>query len=382
MKKKICIFLVLVLIAALFFVACRQTDTTQTSDSSKTQSEGSAKQPDQPGDTQADLLADEYFSKLPKEPVKGGAPLKNPNNNDYVWVCQYNSLPLFINNDYIGLDAAARDFGINIRKAGPQNIDLPALVAAVEQQLALRPAGVTVVGWDPSLKVAIDKLIDAGIPVVCDDADVPDSKRLAFIGGNWYDAGVEQARAMAPYLEGKSGKVATIGVQALDSTDDSHRGFKETMAKLNPNIEVIGVYDTASDPAVATRVVTDLIRATPDLVGVAGFDSIAGPAIATAIRETNKKGQVFGTCCDGEVEHLQPVKDGYLVAAVAAKAMIETYYAMNLLYDYNNSTLGWTDDDVTNNITNIPQYVYIGFIVATPQNVDALLAAKMKQASK
>ena len=50
-----------------------------------------------------------------------------------------------------------------------------------------------VVGWDPSLGVAIDKAIAAGIPVITVDADVPNSNRLAFVGTDWYDLGAEQA---------------------------------------------------------------------------------------------------------------------------------------------------------------------------------------------
>lgn len=374
---KILAAILVISLVVITFYACKSATTTETDTEITTKSETSETKEKTQEATQAArlLTADEYFSDLPTAPVEGGAPLKDPNNKDYVWVCQYNSLPLFVNNDYIGLDAAARDFGINVIKAGPQDIDLPAFIAAIEQQIALKPAGVVVVGWDPSLQVAIDKLIDAGIPVVTDDADVPNSKRLTFIGGNWYDAGVEQAKAMAPYLEGKTGKVAVIGQQTNENTTQSYNGFKDAMSNLNPDIEVIGIYDSEADPGVTTQVATDLILSNKDLVGLAGFDSVSGPGIATAIRETGKKGQIFGTCCDAEAEHLQAVKDGYLVAAVAAKAKIETYYAMRLLYDYNNSTLNWTNDDVTNNIINIPQYVYIGFLTATPQNVDALLAA-------
>ena len=36
----------------------------------------------------------------------------------------------------------------------------------------------------------------ARIPVVCVDADVPASKRMAFIGTDWFDLGVRQAEAI------------------------------------------------------------------------------------------------------------------------------------------------------------------------------------------
>jgi len=327
------------------------------------------------GKTELDAEFEAYYEKLPKEPVPDGLPLKHPDNDVYVWVCPLNSLPLFVNNDYVGLDLAAKELGVTVKKTGPQEWDIPATVAALEQQIALKPAGVIVPGFDPTLNVPVNKLIEAGIPVVCTDADLPNSKRLAFIGGSWYDQGVEQAKAMAPYLEGKTGKVATIGLQGTDDTYEAKQGFVDTMAVLNPNIEVTGIYDSKADSMTVTRVATDLIQGTPDLLGLAGFDNICGPSIATAIRETGKKGQIYATSCDVEPEQLQTVKEGYIIATVGAKAKLQTYYAVKLLYDYNHSPLRWTDDDITNGVTNIPEYVYIGFITVTPENVDVFIAA-------
>src|SRR5690242_14136476 len=124
----------------------------------------------------------------------------------YVWACQYQSLPLFVNNDYYGLDWAAKELNVTVEKIGPQKIDLPAFIASIEQAIVKKPAGMMVVGWDPSLGVAIDKAIEAGIPVITIDADVPNSKRLAFVGTDWYELGAEQAKAVAPFLKGKTGK--------------------------------------------------------------------------------------------------------------------------------------------------------------------------------
>ena len=54
-----------------------------------------------------------------------------------------------------------------------------------------------VVGWDPNALIpAIDRAVESGVPVVCVDADVPGSKRLAFIGTDWYDLGVRQGEAV------------------------------------------------------------------------------------------------------------------------------------------------------------------------------------------
>ena len=115
-------------------------------------------------------------------------------------------LPLFVAHDHPALFQAGRELGVRVTIAGPDTVDIPGLVAAVEQTAARRPTGMMVVGWDPSALIpAIDRAVESGIAVVCVDADVPGSKRQAFIGTDWRDLGVRQGEAMVRGLAGPQG---------------------------------------------------------------------------------------------------------------------------------------------------------------------------------
>jgi ABC-type sugar transport system substrate-binding protein len=104
-------------------------------------------------------------------------------NEEYVWLSANANLPLFVAHDHPTLRLAGETLGVKVTIAGPNSVDIRGLVEAVEQTAARKPAGMMVVGWDPSgLIPAINSAIDAGIPVVCVDADVPNSKRYSFIG--------------------------------------------------------------------------------------------------------------------------------------------------------------------------------------------------------
>ncbi len=301
-------------------------------------------------------------------------PAENVSDEVYVWACQYNSLPLFVNNDYIGMDLIAQQLGVTVKKIGPQEVDLPAFIAAIEQEIPKKPDGMMVVGWDASLATAIDEAMDAGIPVVTVDADVPGSKRICFVGTNWYDLGVEQAKAVAPYLEGKTGKAVLIGIPGADNTVSALNGYTATLAQLAPGIEVVQqVYDSTSNAQKVAETITNLIQSDASILAVAGTDSTCGPGIAQAIKETGKVGTVYGTCVDAEPEHLQGVKDGALVAAVGQKRHFFTYYGVRMLFDYNHNGIQFTKDDKSAGITPIPTTISTGFIVATPENVDLLI---------
>jgi ribose transport system substrate-binding protein len=78
---------------------------------------------------------------------------------------------LFTTADHPALEQAGEELGVRVSKAGPNSIDIPSLVAAIEQTAARRPTGMMIVGWDPSaLVLPINAAIDAGVPVVCVDA--------------------------------------------------------------------------------------------------------------------------------------------------------------------------------------------------------------------
>ena len=133
-------------------------------------------------------------------------------DEEYVWVSANANLPLFTKRDHPALRLAGEELGVRVTIAGPNSVDIPGLVAAFEQTAARKPTGIMVVGWDPSALVGpINSTIAAGIPVICIDADVPASNRIAFIGTDWFDLGVRQARGMVAALGQKKGEVALLG---------------------------------------------------------------------------------------------------------------------------------------------------------------------------
>ena len=309
----------------------------------------------------------------------GGA--RDYSNEVYVWACQYNSLPLFVNNDYIGMDLIAAELGVTVKKIGPQEIDLPAFIAAIEQEIPNRPNGMMVVGWDASLRVPIDRAMEAGIPVVTVDADVPDSRRICFVGTDWTELGEAQARAAAPYLANRTGRAVCIGISGADNNIQALNGYTNVMRRLAPNIQVVQqIYSSQGNAQVVAQTVANLIRSDPSIVAIAGFDSTCGPGIGQAIQEAGVQDRVIGTCVDAEPEHLQHVQAGNLKGAIGQKRHFFTYYGVRMLFDYNHNGITFTTNDRGMGITPIPSMVSTGFITATPENVQILIDTTAEKA--
>src|SRR6266403_1430675 len=157
-------------------------------------------------------------------------------DEEYVWLSANANLPLFVAHDHPALRLVGEELGVKVTVAGPNSVDIRGLVEAVEQTTARKPSGMMVVGWDPSALIpAINGAIEAGIPVVCVDADVPNSKRYAFIGTDWFDLGVRQAEAMVKALNGKKGKVALRGLIEQTIDQQAFSGFRSVAEKAGLN---------------------------------------------------------------------------------------------------------------------------------------------------
>jgi ABC-type sugar transport system substrate-binding protein len=303
-----------------------------------------------------------------------GTPRKSNPNEEYVWLSANANLPLFTAHDHPALRLAGEELGVKVTIAGPNSVDIPGLVAAVEQTAARKPAGMMVVGWDPSALVpAINAAVEAGIPVVCVDGDVPASKRYSFIGTDWYEIGIRQADAMVKALAGRKGKVALLGLIEQEIDQKAFAGFRSVAEKAG--LICMEPQQDKGNTAEATRVAAGIVQGTPDLVGMAGFDSESGPGMAQAIKEAGKTGRIIATCVEAETPHLRYLKEGVLHACVGQKRELFTYLGVKALHDFNHAPIQFTNNDKAAGVFPIAANYNTGTYTVTAATVDLFLKA-------
>ena len=314
--------------------------------------------------------------RQPEAPATRDGARRRPaaSNEEYVWLSAAVNLPMFVARDHRALTTAAAELGVTATVAGPNTVDIPGLVAAIEQTAARRPAGMMVVGWEPSALIpAINRAVDSGIPVICVDADVPASRRLSFVGTDWYHLGVRQGEEMVKALKGRRGKVSLQGLIEQYIDQEAFRGFRSVAERAG--LTVLEPQQDKGNIGEATRVAAAIMQAYPDLVGMAGFDSESGPGIGQAIKEAGQAGRIIATCVDGEAQNLQLVKQGVLTAAVCQKRELFTYYGLRALYDMVHSPIAFTADDKRLGIFPIPANFNTGTYTVTRENVGAALGS-------
>jgi ABC-type sugar transport system substrate-binding protein len=299
-------------------------------------------------------------------------PPRRTAGEEYVWLSANANLPMFMEQDHPALRQIGEELGVEVTIAGPNSIDIASLVAAIEQTIVRRPAGLMVVGWDPSALVRpINAAIDVGIPVVCVDADVPASRRLAFVGTDWFDIGVQQARAMLKVLGERRGRVALLGLIEQTIDQQAFEGFRSIAEPAG--LVCLEPQQDKGNQAEATRVAAAIIQGTPDLVGMAGFDSESGPGIGQAIKEAGRTGKIVGTTVQAEGQMLRFIKEGVMAASIMQKRKLFTYYGVKALFDVVHSTRRFTADDRRAGITPIPINYSTGTFQITRENVELFL---------
>ncbi len=230
-----------------------------------------------------------------------------------------------------------------------------------------RAAGVDAISISPResepLSPVIDELIGSEILVVCMDSDAPDSKRLAYIGTNNYEAGKVAGEAAGEVFGSDGAKlIGFVGDRGAENAKERIRGFKEAAQAYN--IELQDVREDDADVNKARRNAEDAIQAFPDINGFLGIWSYDAPAITQAVIAGDKQDQIKVVSFDAEPQTLVHLQKGEIEATVVQKPYLFGYLSVQLLYAMR--VLGVEEVQAV-----LPEKGIIdtGVTVVTPENV-------------
>lgn len=296
---------------------------------------------------------------------------------------EYYMVSFFAGADYFkgcfaGFEAAAKEAGVTGIYMGSQGNDMNAAVTVLEQVIAKNPKGIAVSCVNPDgLKDSINKAIAQGIPVVTFDADSPDSDRYSFLGTGNYYAGTVAARALAEAIGG-SGQVGVLQVPGLHNLQQRVDGFKDTLERLYPDVEVVQVVNGNLDQAEGAKVTAGMLQAYPGIKGLFGSDSSAGVGAATAVKEAGKAGDIKIIAFDTDTGTLDLIKEGVLTGSIAQGTYNMGWWSFQMLFNVNggagnfNPVDGWREF----NLNPLPPSVDTGVTVVSIENVDSFYMAE------
>jgi ribose transport system substrate-binding protein len=266
----------------------------------------------------------------------------------------------------LGMKKAGELLGVQTEYVGPSDLDMGAMVAALELAIARKPGGLVVVGFEDSLVPVVNKAVEAGIPVVTVDADLPRSKRIAFVGTGNFNAGYQGGLKLAELIGGK-GKVALLTKTGQSNLEERIRGYQEALARY-PDISIVQVANTESDPAKATQVASLLLQRHDDLAGIACVEAAGGAGAATAVKEANRVGKVKIVAMDRDNSVLKYIEQDVIQAAVAQQTALMPIYAVAILYQLNHANVPITTDNAAAKVSGAPGTIDTGVIIVDKSN--------------
>ncbi len=287
-------------------------------------------------------------------------------NQLYVEVSALGNLDYFYDHK-LGLKTAGEIMGVKTEYVGPAEYDIPAMITAFEQALA-KPnlKGILVVGFEDTLIPIINKAVDQGVPVVTLDADLPNSKRLAFVGTGNFNAGYKGGEKLAELI-GRRGKVAIMTRAGQSNLEERIRGYQEALSKYN-GIRIIQIVDTQSDPVIAAQVATAVLRKNPDLAGIACVEAAGGIGAAVAASEAGVADKLKIVAMDRGNDILEQIEKGVISATVVQQTALMPIYGVQILYNLANNNVPITSDNAKAGVTGVPEIIDTGVVIVDKSN--------------
>jgi simple sugar transport system substrate-binding protein len=237
----------------------------------------------------------------------------------------------------------------------------------LEATIAQQPDGIimTYAGGE-IFDEAIQRAMDAGIPVLASNVDHPKkTHRLSFTGQDLEQAGYDLAAGLAPQFPAEGPIHVLIGISGPGQVWAESRGagiarFMDDYIKQHPDREITyEKIDSGLDLSVTGQRVAAYVQSTPT---TAYFDVgywAAGAAVS--LRDLGKQpGEVLLACFDLVPVVMDEMKSGYIQLTIDQQPFLQGYIPIHQLHMMNKYKLGAYDANT-------------GKALVTPDQVDALI---------
>jgi len=285
----------------------------------------------------------------------------------YVFVATNIDLPYWKEAEAGFLDAA-KSLGVKAELVGPTGYQPNAELLEFREIVEKQPSGICLSAGKPEVFQAdIDKAIAQGIPVICVDADVPDSKRVLYIGTDNVKAGRESLKQMAA-LVGRGGNIAVITISGQRNLDDRVAGIADALKNF-PGMHLAKILDDQGDARTAFDQTSDLIQKKEKIDGIICVEATGGSGAAGALHRFNLEGKLPVVAFDGDPETLDWIDRGAIAATVTQKPYVMSYYGLKFLDDLHHNAVHQFKDWRTALAPPVPTFVDTGTLVVDKNNI-------------
>lgn len=247
---------------------------------------------------------------------------------------------------FAGMSDAAALLGPHVRvewHGPPPNSQEPAALEAniMKATIKRNVAGIVLTAANKNIfKPVINEAIEAGIPVICFDSDVPESKRLAIVATDNYRAGFLAGTTMAEWLNGPKDSIGVVTIKNVIHLEERIRGFKAGVVSVSPDTPIFVIEEEGFGSS-DSNLMNDykiLLKAHPDIKGLFAVWAKTGIAAANAVRDLNLSGVIQVLSFDFDTVTISAIEQGDIRATVAQNPYLMGYYSLLLAYSAAHPT--------------------------------------------
>jgi len=184
------------------------------------------------------------------------------------------------------------------------------------------------------LKPYVDAAVEALTPVVTLNNDVPQSKRLCFVGEDSIKAGKTAAELMGKFLNNE-GKVAILsGFLQATALKRRYEGFEEVIHQNYPGIELIGPYEYSEDMCEAYEITKELLLKNIDLKGIFLTSTTGLVPAANAILDSKREKfvKIIGFDINEQIQVM--MREDIIYSTIYQDPYAQGYYSLRILSKY------------------------------------------------
>jgi ribose transport system substrate-binding protein len=274
-----------------------------------------------------------------------------------------------------GFNHGAAQYKVTAKVVGPDGYDAQAELAALQQAVAAKPAGILISVADAAvLQPGIDAAVQAGVPVITIDSDAASSHRLFFIGTNNLEAGRLSGKHVVDKLKNK-GTIIVFTITGQPNTEDRLTGFREALG--NSQINIAEVIDIKGDARMAFDKAQELLGQTGSkrVDAFVCLDSASGKMVSDAIKRANATDRLL-MAFDVNQDTLDGIKGGTIDATIAQKPYTMGYVGLKALDEVFHNPPSHMDKDFGgDSFSPYPVFVDTGTSLVDKNNVDFYLAS-------
>jgi LacI family transcriptional regulator len=185
---------------------------------------------------------------------------------------------------------------------------------------------------DRRIEKAVTRLNRDGVPVITANTDLPDSKRMCFVGQDLVASGRVAGELMGRLLSAGRKIGILSGSASIEALKERIRGFQEVLAERYQHLEIVQIEEGVEDDDAGFAKTKAICRNHPDLDGL----YITGRGIRGACEALKalKFDRVRVVCFDAQPETGELLREGRVDFTITQDPYQQGYLPIKLLYEY------------------------------------------------